>query len=43
MQAAPARTVFSVITDFSATNPTPDEIIAYLLPETLQARAVDLF
>jgi hypothetical protein len=42
MQTAPARTVFSVITDFLATNPTPEAIIAYTLPETLQARAVDL-
>lgn len=38
----PTRTVFSEITDFLATNPTPEEIIAYELPEHLQARAVEL-
>ena len=38
MQNAPARTVFNVITDFLATEPSPHEIIAYQLPEDLQAR-----
>jgi hypothetical protein len=38
MQNAPARTVFNVITDFLATEPSPQEIIAYQLPEDLQAR-----
>lgn len=42
MQNAPARTVFSEITDFLATNPTPETIVAYQLPEILQARANDL-
>lgn len=39
MQNAPARTVFSVITDFLATNPTLQAIIAYQLPEVLQEQA----
>lgn len=42
MQNAPARTVFGEITDFLATNPTPEAIIAYELPEYLQARAAEL-
>jgi hypothetical protein len=39
MQNAPVRSVFSEITDFLATNPTPEEIIAYRLPDDLQTRA----
>lgn len=42
MQNAPARTVFGEITDFLATNPTPEEIIAYRLPDDLQNRAHQL-
>ena len=42
MQKAPARTVFDVITDFLASEPSPDEIIAYRLPDDLQARAHEL-
>lgn len=42
MQPAPVRTVFGEITDFLATNPTPEAIIAYRLPEDLQARAHEL-
>ena len=38
----PVRSVFSEITDFLATNPTPQEIIAYQLSEELQARAHEL-
>lgn len=33
------RTVFDVITDFLATEPSPQEIIAYHLPDDLQQRA----
>lgn len=36
---APVRTVFDVITDFLASEPTPEEIIAYHLPDDLQERA----
>ena len=39
MQNAPTRTVFDVITAFLATEPSPQEIINYFLPEDLQARA----
>ena len=38
----PVRSVFSEITDFLATNPTPQEIIAYQLSEDLQTRAHEL-
>jgi hypothetical protein len=39
MQNTPARTVFDVIADFLATEPSPHEIIAYHLPDDLQPRA----
>jgi hypothetical protein len=39
MLNAPARSVFSEITDFLATNPNPEAIIAYQLPDDLQERA----
>lgn len=39
MLNAPPHTVFDVITDFLATEPSPQEIIAYHLPDNLQARA----
>lgn len=42
MQSAPIRTVFGVITDFLASDPSPEEIIAYRLPDDLQARAHEL-
>jgi hypothetical protein len=42
MQEVPVRSVFSVITHFLATDPTPEEIIAYRLPADLQARAHEL-
>lgn len=42
MQNTPTRTVFSEITDFLATNPSPQEIIDYRLPEIFQTRALDL-
>ena len=42
MQNAPVRTIFGEITDFLATNPTPEEIIAYRLPNDLQNRAHEL-
>ncbi|MBI1278222.1 MAG: hypothetical protein GC179_08855 [Anaerolineaceae bacterium] len=38
----PVRSVFSEITDFLATNPTPQEIIDYQLSEDLQACAHEL-
>jgi hypothetical protein len=42
MQNAPVRTIFGEITDFLATSPTPEEIIAYRLPDDLQNRAHQL-
>ena len=42
MHNAPSRTVFGVITDFLAGNPSPEEIIAYRLPDNMQARAHEL-
>jgi len=42
MQRVPSRTVFSEITDFLATNPSPEAIITYRLPDDLQQRASDL-
>ena len=42
MLDAPVRSVFGEITDFLATNPTPEEIISYRLPDDLQARAHEL-
>jgi hypothetical protein len=42
MQQAPVRSVFSVIADFLATNPTPEAIITFRLPDDLQARAHEL-
>lgn len=42
MEIAPSRTVLGIITDFLASDPTPEAIIAYRLPEDLEARALDL-
>ena len=38
MQNTPTRTVFDVITDFLATEPSPQEIIDYYMPADLQDR-----
>jgi hypothetical protein len=42
MLNAPARSVFDVITDFLASDPTAEAIIAYHLPQPLQDRAHEL-
>lgn len=42
MHNAPARTVFDIITDFLAADPSSEAIIAYRLPEWLEKRAQDL-
>jgi hypothetical protein len=42
LQAPSLSNVFGVITDFLATNPTPEEIIMYRLPSALEAHAHDL-
>ena len=38
MLNAPVRAVFDVITDFLASDPTPEELVAYHLPDDLQER-----
>jgi hypothetical protein len=38
----PVRTVFDAITDFLASDPTPQEILTYRLPADLEARALEL-
>ena len=42
MQSTVTLTAFDVITDFLASDPTPEKIIAYHLPDDLQARVDDL-
>ncbi len=42
MLNAPARTVFDVITDFLAAEPSPQEIIDFYMPDDLQARLDEL-
>jgi len=42
MQNTPTQTIFSEITTFLATNPTPSEIIDYRLPDDLVTRSVEL-
>ena len=39
MLNAPTRTVFDAITDFLATEPSPQDILDYHLPDDLQERA----
>lgn len=39
---ATTRTVFDVITDFLASEPTPEDLFAYHLPEDLQTRVDEL-
>lgn len=42
MQDITTPTVFDVITDFLASEPTPQELLAFHLPEDLQARVDEL-
>lgn len=42
MATAPTRTVFDVLTDFLASNPTPEALLAYRLPPELEQRALEL-
>ena len=42
VQAIPTKTVFDIITDFLAMNPTPQEILDFKLPDDLQIRASEL-
>lgn len=42
MLNTPTRTAFDDITDFLATNPSPEEILAYKFSDDLQERLIDL-
>ena len=42
MKPASTQTVFDVITDFLAADPSPEEILAYRLPSRLEEQAVSL-
>jgi hypothetical protein len=42
MSVAPARTVFDVITDFLAADPTPAEVLAFRLPSEMEGYALRL-
>ena len=42
MATAPARTVFDVITDFLASNPTPEQILSFRLPPEMEVYASHL-
>jgi hypothetical protein len=42
MSIAPARTVFDVITDFLASDPTPEAISAFRLPTDMETYALQL-
>ena len=42
MKPASIQTVFDVITDFLASDPSPEDILAYRLPTELEKRAVSL-
>lgn len=42
MLNVPTRTVFDEITDFLASSPSPEEILAYKFSDELQARIADL-
>ena len=42
MHNIPVQTVFDVLTDFLASQPTDEELLAYHLPDDLQARVDEL-
>ena len=42
METAPIHSIFDVITDFLASEPSPEIILAYRLPPELEARALEL-
>lgn len=42
MHTAPPRTIMGAITDFLASDPTPEQIATYQMPVDLQARLHDL-
>jgi hypothetical protein len=42
MTLSPSRTVFDVLTDFLASDPVPEAVLAYRLPADLETRALEL-
>ncbi len=42
MQSTKHTTIYSILTDFLASNPSPQEIVAYQMPQELVQRAHDL-
>lgn len=42
MLNAPVRTIFDVVTDFLETEPSPQEVVDFFLPEDLQTRLDEL-
>ena len=42
MAISPPKTIMHELTDFLASDPTPEQILAYKLPEALELRALDL-
>jgi hypothetical protein len=42
MQSTKHPTIYSILTDFLASNPSPQEIIAYQMPQELVRRAHEL-
>jgi len=42
MHNIPVQTVFDVLTDFLATQPSLEDLLAYHLPDDLQARVGEL-
>ena len=42
MSSAPARTVFDVITDFLASDPLPEDVLAFHLPREMETYALHL-
>jgi hypothetical protein len=42
MAVSPAKTILEEVADFTMSAPTPQQIIAYQIPDALQKRALDL-
>lgn len=42
MLNAPVRTIFDVVTDFLETEPSPQEVVDFFLPDDLQTRLDEL-
>lgn len=42
MPIAPARTIFDELTDFLASDPDPETLLAYHLPDDLEQRSSEL-